>query len=85
MGFRWSSCVAQSTLLGVCSLSGLTAEYILAPDKPLPNDLSLAFAVATDDLMIFSNGPENITVDMAKAVESVMEASRISKNPDNGY
>ena len=55
MGFSWSSCVAQSTLMGICSLAGLSTDHVLAPDLPLPKYLSLTFAVATDGLMIFSD------------------------------
>jgi hypothetical protein len=51
MGFAWSSCIAQDTLLGVCSRAGLDESLVLAADTPLPNSLSVAFAVATDDLM----------------------------------
>ena len=82
MGFSWSSCVAQSTLLGVCALAGLASDRILASDLPLPSDLSLAFAVATDDLMIFSVGPATVTVAAAEEVERVMTLNGIIKNPE---
>ena len=78
MGFSWSSCVAQSTLMGVCGLAGLTSDFVLAADRPLPQDISLAFAVATDDLMIFSDGRVNVTVEAAQQVETVMEKHGIA-------
>ena len=82
MGFSWSSCVAQSTLLSICEESGLCDRHVLACDSPLPSSLSLAFAVATDDLMIFSDAGAGITVAAAKGVEEVMLARGIVKNPD---
>ena len=85
MGFSWSSCVAQSTLMGVCARAGLTQDYVLAADLPLPEDLSLAFAVATDDLMIFSSGPEDVTTRAAEAVERVMAKHGVAKTPDKTY
>ena len=82
MGFSWSSCVAQSTLLSICSEAGLHDRHVLATDAPLPHDLSLAFAVATDDLMIFSTGEAGVTDRKAREVESVMIKRGIAKNPD---
>ena len=38
MGFAWSSCVAQDTLLGVCSRSGLTESF--NPDKDVNDGLN---------------------------------------------
>ena len=55
MGFSWSSCVAQETLLGWCNSSGLTSDLALAPDTPIPDSLDICFAVATDELMVFSD------------------------------
>ena len=55
MGFSWSSCVAQSTLLSICTLAGLDDCKVLASDAVLPESLDLCLAVATDDLMIFSD------------------------------
>ena len=58
MGFSWSSCVAQATLLSIAARAGLDSSRVLAADAPLPETLDLAFAVATDDIMIFSTaGP----------------------------
>ena len=62
MGFSWSSCVAQSTLLSICEEAGLRDRHVLACDSPSPGSLDLAFAVATDDLMIFSDAGAGITV-----------------------
>ena len=79
MGFSWSSCVAQSTLLSICEEAGLRDRQVLACDSPLPGSLDLAFAVATDDLMIFSVAGAGITVGAAKHVEEVMLARGIVK------
>ena len=82
MGFSWSSCVAHSTLLAVCEEAALREEHVLACDIRLPTSLSLTFAVATDDLMVFSDGGVGITVAAAEAVEEVMVQRGIVKNPD---
>ena len=82
MGFSWSSCVAQSTLLSICSEAGLDDRFVLACDSPLPNGMSLAFAVATDDLMIFSDAGIGVTVQKAREVEQIMLKRGIAKNPD---
>ena len=82
MGFPWSSCVAQSTLLSICEGAGLRDQHVLACDSLLPSSLSLAFAVATDDLMVFSGAGEGITVTAARKVEDVMLVQGIVKNPD---
>ena len=82
MGFSWSSCDAQSTLLSICGEAGLNDRHVLACDSPLPSSLSLAFAVATDDLMIFSDAGVGVTDKAAMDVELVMLERGIAKNPD---
>ena len=82
MGFSWSSCVSQPTLLSICGESGLRDRHVLACDLPLPCSLFIAFAVATDDLMIFSDAGAGVTDRAARAVEVVMLARGIVKNPE---
>ena len=82
MGFSWSSCVAQATLLSICAEADLADEQVLACDCPLPDSLDMAFAVATDDLMIFSDRGPGATVAAARAVEQVMLRHDIEKKPD---
>ena len=53
MGFPWTSCVAKASLSSICDCASLTREPVLACDTLLPRALGTAFAVATDDLMIF--------------------------------
>ena len=58
MGFAWSSFVSQETMLGVCDRVGLTSDRALAFGVPAPDDGTVFFSVATDDVMIFSSaGP----------------------------
>ena len=81
MGFSWSSCVAQSTLLSICSEAGLDDRHVLACDSPLPGSMSLAFAVATDDLMFFrcrdwSNCPKHQGSGVGYAQEGDCQESR---------
>jgi hypothetical protein len=82
MGFSWSSCVAQETLLSICSLSGLGTSRVLSVDAPLPDDLSVVFAVATDDLMVFSDAGPGATSRAVSSVEDVMKAHGIVKAPE---
>ena len=77
MGFSWSSGFAQSTLLSICEEAGLRDRQVLACDSPLPGSLDLACAVATDDLMIFSDAGAGIIVGAARRVEEVMLARGI--------
>lgn len=70
MGFSWPSCVAQDTLL---SNSDLDTDRVLSVDAPLPNNLSLVFAVATDDLMVFSDVGPGATTAVVLNVEVCME------------
>ena len=73
MGFSWSSCVAQSTLLTICEEAGLHDQPVLAGDSLLPSNLSLAFAVATDDLIVFSDAGAGVTDKAARDVEIARE------------
>ena len=81
MGFSGSSCVAQLTLLTICEKSGLRDQHVLACDSLFSTSVSLAFAAATDDLMIFSDTGPCITDAAARKVEDVMLARGIVKNP----
>ncbi len=80
MGFSWSSHVAQEALLTIADHSGLGTDRVLASDAPLPLDLELAFAVATDDLMIFSDGGVDSTVSAVDAFETSLLAHGAVKN-----
>ena len=82
MGFSWSSCVAQETLLSICSRSNMGSDRVLANDAPLPIDLSLAFAVATDDLMVFSSDGPGSTTSAVKGVEHTMDTHGIVRAPE---
>jgi len=72
MGFSWSSFVAQETLLGIASDAGFTSEYALAPDRDSIPDMGSAFALATDDLMLFSDRGPGATLAMAELLEDSM-------------
>ena len=52
------SAVAQEILLGIAATAGLDTQLCWAPDAPLPFSWELGFALATDDLLLFSDrGP----------------------------
>ena len=57
-------------------------KQFLATDTALPSLLLFAFAVATDDLMIFSDRGENHTTGAAEKVEEAMLRHGIIKNPE---
>ena len=80
MGFSWSSCVAQAALMSICYEAGLSKHRVLAGDAPMPTDFSLVFAVATDDLMVFSADGEGPSVAAAREVEEVMLKRGIGTN-----
>ncbi len=82
MGFSWSSHVAQEALLTIADHSGLGTDRVLASDAPLPLDLDLAFAVATDDLMIFSDRGVGSTVSAADSFETSLLVHGAAKNPE---
>ena len=82
MGFSWSSCIAQETLLSLCQKSGLDSSVVLASDTPLPEDLSIAFAVVTDDLMVFSDAGHGGTDTAVRRFEASLASSGAIKNPD---
>ena len=54
MGFSWSSFIAQTVLLTRCVEAGLPLRQILSDHNPPPDDMSETYALATDDLMLFS-------------------------------
>ena len=67
MGFSWSSFVAQTVLLARCFESGLDLSKMLSDSNPCPRDMQQTFAVATDDVMIFTVGGPNARNPGAKA------------------
>lgn len=54
MGFSWSSFICQSTMLGICEHAGLRSFAVLADDTPAPARMDRTFALATDDVMVFT-------------------------------
>ena len=56
MGFSWSSFLAQSTLLAALGNAGFGAHRMLADYLPPPQSLDLCVSLATDDIMLFSQG-----------------------------
>ena len=55
MGFSWSSFVAQETLLAILQRAGIDEGRAICGTQPVPADLGLAFALATDDVMLLSD------------------------------
>jgi hypothetical protein len=81
MGFSWSSAVGQQVLMDVCKDAGLDRPRVLAPDCAVPANLDLQYAVATDDVMIFSNR-QGVTGAAAARVDDAMAAADLTRNAD---
>ncbi len=81
MGFSWSSFTAQETLLSIAELAGLTSRQVLAEDAPLPDSLELAFAVATDDAMLFSDAGPGATLEPTQRLVRALEDHGAVLNP----
>ena len=82
MGFSWSSAVAQETLLRIAEARGLTDSVIWSPVKPLPPSWELGFAVATDDMMIFSDAGPGRTLEAARGFETALVRHGAVKHPE---
>lgn len=79
MGFSWSSAIGQQVLLEVCGDAGLNDSLVLAPDCPVPGNMDLQFAVATDDVMIFSTR-KGATSAAAARLDAALEAAQLVRN-----
>ena len=55
---------------------------MLAEDRPLPDSLGLAFAVATDDGMVFSGSGAGNALALTKSFEAALVRSGAVGNPD---
>lgn len=80
MGFAWSSFLAQSTLLAYCLKGGFTLDQMLADDLPTPADPSLSFALATDDLMVFSVGSATLARQLVSQTDTACAEAGLQRN-----
>ncbi|CAE7309869.1 unnamed protein product, partial [Symbiodinium sp. KB8] len=80
MGFSWSSYIAQEQMLDVCAKAGLAESSLLACDCETPESFDLATAVATDDVMLFSNAGPGITLAAAQALDCEFEERGLVRN-----
>ena len=79
MSFSWSSAVGQQNLLSICADAGLATEILVSPDDDVPLNMSLQFAVATDDVMIFSVD-EHASSTAACALDTAMADAGVKRN-----
>ena len=79
MGFAWSSAVGQQVLVELCRLAGLDPSQILSPARPVPESARLQHAVATDDVMIFSDVPGG-TRAAAMALDEKLARAGVQRN-----
>ena len=80
MGFSWSSYIAQEEMLHVCHEAGIAETALLACDCATPSSFELVAAVATDDVMFFSNAGEGVTRAAAGAFDAAMDACGAVRN-----
>lgn len=80
MGFSWSSYIAQNTLLQVCASAGLGNDKVLSTDGTAPASFAEVFALATDDVMIFSDQGPGGTVAATHRLETALSDHGIQKN-----
>ena len=80
MGFSWSSYVAQEEMLSVCEEAGIPQSALMACDQETPTAFELVAAVATDDVMIFSNAGPGATSKAARNFDASMEARGAVRN-----
>ena len=80
MGFSRSSYTAQEEMLSVCQEAGVPEASLMACDLETPASFELVAAVATDDVMIFSNSGQGGTLPAAQAFDEAMQARRAVRN-----
>ncbi|CAE7714737.1 PDE9A [Symbiodinium sp. CCMP2592] len=80
MGFAWSSYIAQEEMLMVCDKAGIPEASLLSCDSETPSSFRLAAAVATDDVMLFSNAGPGATLVAASALDSEMASQGVVRN-----
>ena len=80
MGFSWSSFIAQEEMLNICQEAGLPEDVLMACDSTTPQSFKLVGAVATDDVMFFSNAGPGVTSQAARAFDEVMQARGAVRN-----
>ena len=79
MGFSWSSFVAQSQMVAVCTKSGLRLEQLLCLDKPFPQEQSELATVATDDVL-FVHADRSAAKDRLAKFDEALVGFGIEKN-----
>ena len=82
MGFSWSSFVAQSCMLEVCTYAGLREDRILADDVPPPIRTDSAFALATDDVMLFTQSGAVASNQLLDRLDKAFLKVGVQKHPE---
>ena len=80
MGFSWSSFVAQSSMLRVCHQGGLARTQILSDSSPPPRQDGPCWALATDDIMIFTRASSASTKSLLNNVDRSFQRNNILKH-----
>jgi len=82
MGFSWSSFIAQSHLLSVCANAGLDRSRVLAADVATPAVSDASFALATDDVMLFTDGSHDHACEWAERLDLALFDGGIRRSMD---
>ena len=80
MGFSWSSYIAQSVMTGCCLKTGLDIQSLLADHTQVPTEMGEVVAVATDDVMHFSNVGPSIGEQWMEHLDTVFESVGVITN-----
>ena len=67
-------------MLSVCQDAGIPTSSLLACDCVTPTSFELVAAVATDDVMIFSDAGPGTTCEAARAFDAAMDARCAVRN-----
>lgn len=81
MGFSWSSYLAQSTLLAALCRAGFPADRMLADDLPPPKGIDLCVSLATDDIMLFSQGIHPKARAAVRRIDDEVRRLGVQKHP----
>ena len=80
IGFSWSSYIAQSVMTGCCLKTGLDIHSLLADHTQVPTEMGEVVAVATDDVMHFSNVGPSIGEQWMERLDTVFESVGVITN-----
>ena len=67
-------------MLKVCSDAGLAERHIMAEDLPTPDPTRTTFALATDDVLLFSRGGPGSASGLLRRLDGAFKANGVIKH-----